>query len=404
MKQIVAKKIDIMKSILFNFFLYPITVGVFSVNYCFILYPFFSFIRCKCTPLPPVKIILIMGGFVLILLGGLLSNPLSTGENLSRILISFAVFMSIFSFNFVKIDKNLTELFKYALISISCLFSAYTFFKFLYYGGNLIGYSMKDVVGSQRCGFIYILGFFSLFYLKVEEKYNKILRVIGLWLIFMGIVLTFSRASIVSFVVALGLYYVVQITKIRSISLNDIIKNTPKAIMLILSFVVLYKLFPLPFDFFSDRILDRYFFKGTTDFLASETSEGSRLRIWGNIFSHILQYPLTGSVYMGTWISHSINAGSAHNQYMDILFRTGILGFLMYMYLIFNSLFFLRKEDKGLFWGMLGILVYGFFHETFKESNGAFVLAFVLGMYVTHIRQLKVDSPCASKKEIKTYK
>ena len=31
----------------------------------------------------------------------------------------------------------------------------------------------------------------------------------------------------------------------------------------------------------------------------------------------------------------------------------------------------------------ISILVYGFFHETFKMSQGAFILAFVLGMMVT---------------------
>jgi O-antigen ligase len=98
---------------------------------------------------------------------------------------------------------------------------------------------------------------------------------------------------------------------------------------------------------------------------------------------------LTGSVYLGTWASKSVNAGSAHSQYMDILFRTGFLGFFLYMYLICKTFLFLRKEDKGLFLGIFGVLVYGLFHETFKESHGAFVLAFVVGMYVTHIRQLK---------------
>lgn len=389
MKQIIFKKIDMMKIILFNWFLYPITLGVFSVNYSFIFYPFFASLKRKTLLIPPLQINLMMGAFLLILLGGLISNPLASGDNILRSLISFFIFMSIFSFAFVEIDKNLVNLFKYALISISCLFSLYAFCSFFYHGGNINRYGIKDLVGSQRYGFIYLIGFFSLFYLDMEKRYNKILRLIGLWLISVGIMLTFSRASIVSFIAVLGLYYVVQIAKIRTINLDAVLKSIPKVILLILSLFIIYKLFPLPVKFFLDRIINRYFFKTTAVFLAAETSEGSRLRIWSDIFNYVCQFPLTGSVYLGTWASKSVNAGSAHSQYMDILFRTGFLGFFLYMYLICKTFLFLRKEDKGLFLGIFGVLVYGLFHETFKESYGAFVLAFVVGMYVTHIRQLK---------------
>jgi hypothetical protein len=34
----------------------------------------------------------------------------------------------------------------------------------------------------------------------------------------------------------------------------------------------------------------------------------------------------------------------------------------------------------GLFWGYIGVIIYGFFHETFKESHGGFILAFLIGM------------------------
>ena len=29
----------------------------------------------------------------------------------------------------------------------------------------------------------------------------------------------------------------------------------------------------------------------------------------------------------------------------------------------------------------VGILIYGFFHETFKESQGSFILTFLIGAY-----------------------
>jgi O-antigen ligase len=150
------------------------------------------------------------------------------------------------------------------------------------------------------------------------------------------------------------------------------------------SLFIIYKIFQLPFDFFIDRILDRYF-RGNI-VITPETSEGIRFKIWKAILDHTLINPFTGSTYLGTWILEGLQAGSAHNQYMDLLFRVGIIGFFLYIYLIFKTALFLYNGDKGLFWGTLGILIYGLFHETFKEPNGAFILSFLVGMYSTHIR------------------
>ena len=47
---------------------------------------------------------------------------------------------------------------------------------------------------------------------------------------------------------------------------------------------------------------------------------------------------------------------------------------------------YLYKIDLGLFLGFIGVLVFGLFHETFKVSHGAFVLAFLIGMWATHLR------------------
>jgi hypothetical protein len=51
------------------------------------------------------------------------------------------------------------------------------------------------------------------------------------------------------------------------------------------------------------------------------------------------------------------------------------------MYFLFRILIFLYKKDRGLFIGFIGILVNGLFHETFKLSQGAFILAFLFAMY-----------------------
>jgi len=53
----------------------------------------------------------------------------------------------------------------------------------------------------------------------------------------------------------------------------------------------------------------------------------------------------------------------------------------VYMFILFKILGFLYKQDTGVLIGFAGILIYGLFHETFKLSQGAFILTFLLAMY-----------------------
>ena len=94
----------------------------------------------------------------------------------------------------------------------------------------------------------------------------------------------------------------------------------------------------------------------------------------------MLYNPVTGGGYLGVWVLFDELSGSAHNQYLDILFRTGIIGFIIYIYLLYLIIITLKKFDKSLYWGVLGVVIYGFFHETFKLSQGAFVFSFLLGV------------------------
>jgi len=100
------------------------------------------------------------------------------------------------------------------------------------------------------------------------------------------------------------------------------------------------------------------------------------------IVEFVLHNPLTGSGYLGSWILFDDLSGSAHNQYLDVLFRTGIVGFFAYLWLLYRLLRFLKHNEPSLFFGVVGVLIYGLFHETFKLSQGAFILSFMLGMMV----------------------
>jgi O-antigen ligase len=152
--------------------------------------------------------------------------------------------------------------------------------------------------------------------------------------------------------------------------------------------LILFWLFPVAFQFFDVRLLSFLTNEGdVVEALNSRTSsEGARVYIAMNVIEFVVRNPVTGSGYLGVWSIPNLPAGSAHGQYMDVLFRTGPIGFVCYLGIFLAMLRYLRRSQEALFWGVLSAGVYGFFHETFKESQGAFIYAFLVGMMAQSLR------------------
>jgi hypothetical protein len=72
---------------------------------------------------------------------------------------------------------------------------------------------------------------------------------------------------------------------------------------------------------------------------------------------------------------------------MDVFFRTGPIGLLCYLGIFIAVLRYLKHHQEGLFWGVLAVGVYGLFHETFKESQGGFLYAVLVGMMAQSVRE-----------------
>ena len=142
--------------------------------------------------------------------------------------------------------------------------------------------------------------------------------------------------------------------------------------------------------FFYERIIGRLFLNAEEyDVTDDANSEGFRFQVWKAIFQLVSDHPFIGSSYLGSYVLKDVAVGSAHNQYLDILLRTGLLGFFSYLVLVYKLVIFLYKKFRVYFWGFIGILLYGFFHETFKETQGAFILTFLIGLYANEKVRLK---------------
>ena len=99
-----------------------------------------------------------------------------------------------------------------------------------------------------------------------------------------------------------------------------------------------------------------------------------------------------GSGYIGTFIVDNKMKFSAHSQYVDTLFRTGVIGLIITFVIYIKLLLKFYKTNCYMFSSLIGVLVYGLLHETFKQSQGGFILMFYIISYLHENYKSKVYS------------
>jgi O-antigen ligase len=362
--------------------LYPISVDGNSINYSFALFPVISMLLYGKLRKPPNIVLLIVSLFTLIFFLATIYQFEFIGLGHRR-LVSFVLFMTLFSFVFVKVDSEMIAAFKIAIVVVSVYFSLISISTFLWASAvGPIGYEAKDLVGSQRYGFIYLLALWIIFLSWQSGKLFAMGKYLVMGVVLAGMFLTFSRSSLVALMVGVGLFvFVSQYRWFVRPTTSGIIRGIVGIAAVCLLVFLIYHYLPLTFVFYNERLFELL---GSGSLAANLedplTSEGTRIHIFKTILDFVIANPLTGSGYLGVWVLPDAFAGSAHNQYTDVLLRTGFIGFFAYCFLIFRVLKHLSLCERALFWGFISILVYGLFHETFKESQGGFILAFLMGM------------------------
>lgn len=306
-------------------------------------------------------------------------------EYFDRRLGSFLIFSLFLIFCLIDINEGDIYCFKVAILLVGLYITSTEIYQYwVLNDGSLRLEELKAEVGSQREGFLILFSFWVLFQSGSKIIAKKLARTLVLIILVIGLLLTFSRASIISLLISLLLFFLVEY------KLN--LKNIVAAIFVaILCLSVLNYLVPEAITFFETKLFTIGTDAQVYNFVDKENSEGYRLFMWGQILEYVMSNPFTGSGFLGVWVLSDDLSGSAHNQYMDVLFRTGIFGFTLYLFLLYKVASSLVKYDKSLFYGFIGVLVYGCFHETFKLSHGAVILSFLFG--VSYRLYLMRDKP-----------
>jgi hypothetical protein len=387
---------------LFMIFLIPYSFEVngdhVSGNYSFILFPVLMAVLGGRFQQPDKTIVNITIVYFLIFLVTSIYQT-SSYAFFDRRLVSFIIFTSAFVLIPIKLDKEMITAFKIAVVGVSVHYSLSTLFLFLSLIGPDVGYEIKGVVGSQRYGFVLLLASWLTVMYKPKGRLEFLFKYAIVFILLNGLLLTFSRSSIAGVLGSVGLYYALwffnwlrkpknpNIGQLKTFGLNVVAG-------LIITYVSV-RLIPMTFWFYFERILDlnitpleqgfapyqTYPNYDTYVYNVFESSEGFRLFMIGKIFDYLSTSPFFGAGYLGVWIMFTDLEGSAHNQLLDTLFRTGAVGFILYIYTLYRMLKVLFETcETGLFFGVIGILFVGLFHETFKLSQGAFIFAFLLSM------------------------
>ncbi|MBW4651618.1 MAG: O-antigen ligase family protein [Kaiparowitsia implicata GSE-PSE-MK54-09C] len=385
---------------LFALFLIPVVIEQYSVNYLFVAFAAFLALQARGLKKPSMLILVAIAVYVAIFLCSIAIDLFGGGNLALRRSVSFAIFISIFAFSVVDFEEADVRAFKIALISVAVAISLQSLLGFFLAGGNTVGFGLKNVVGSQRYGFVYLLALFVLIRFPTTKRWELIAKYLAGYVIMTGVLLTFSRASIFSLGLVLPLYFIAPLLTKSGRSVEGG-KRLARRLAIGLAYcAALYVVLPVTFEYYDQSIFNRYTVAveetlagaPVEEVFVPAGSEGARLTIWSAVAQYVSDHPFLGGGYLGSWSLNSVVTGSAHNQYFDVLMRTGFVGTVIYLLVLGSIFLFLWRKDQGLFWGGLTILVYGLVHETFKESQGAFILAFLIGMYATDRRSRSASS------------
>ena len=366
---------------------YPITISGFGVNYLFVITPLlYLILGGRLNRLP--MLLKFFGVLLIVIFLIATTYQIDHVDEGFRRIISFLLFMSIFSLSFLNLKPRDFNSALIALIFVSCLLSLVSIYKLLSLGLLQSAFEAKDEVGSQRIGFLLIFSFWALLRYGIERNiFIKIITASLACVILTGIIITYSRASIVSFIGSAILYLMISGHAIRFSRLANPFLIAVATIIALMFVTLVEFAFPSIYQFLNERLFD-FIISGriVDNILDPQTSEGTRFRIWSDVLDYVVFNPVTGSGFLGSWIL-GIDAGSSHNQYIDVFLRLGFIGFFVYVFLLWRIWILLLKNNVLLFCGFSGVLIYGIFHETFKEPGGALLLALLLSYYSSIARK-----------------
>ncbi len=226
---------------------------------------------------------------------------------------------------------------------------------------------------SQYLLLILPIGIMFLIYKK--KITHKILLAVITGAIFLCLLLTLSRASLIGVIVS---FLTIGILKYSSL------------------LIILVPLGVIALMFLAPSIFERLL----TSFNTKDTSISSRVTLWNDVMQMIKDYMFTGvgfgvTAFSGIYLFYKhqyLTALHAHNFYLEVLAETGIIGFIVFMYFLFIFIvnlmknYIIQKEKfnkyitLGTLAAFLGILMNGMAEYTWADFRVVTMFWIVVGI------------------------
>ncbi len=368
-----------------------------SANYFYVLLPLilaFVGIKRRIVPRPLIlRAVAVYGAIYLVGFAEIFDQSYAL-ESETRRLASFWVFLFPLILSFIEFKPSDIDVFKRSVILVA-LYASLTTMSSLS-ASNVALFELKGQIGSQRFGFVLCLGFFLVLFNErpLFDRLVLLQRLVFGSILAAGMSLTFSRATLVAALsgLAFGIVATPSLVRLRGRSPRSRTREGYSAnLFRLTAAAAVIALVVVGFQIYTGTDLVEFyaarFFRPLADMtlwrdtLRGEinSSEGYRTYVLARIFDYVAVHPLAGSSFRGLYLLYDeFSAGaSTHNQYSDVILRTGLVGGAMWLYLLYRVVRFSRI-DKGLQLGVVSILVYGLFHETFKLSQGSFIFGMLL--------------------------
>lgn len=401
---ILHRPAELLKLIFASFIFLPVSLGSIGLNYSFLLIGVFYCIKrnsVRTVPSPVISITLCF--YIFLYFCSLLVSalaPIPTGtisfDPLST-LPAFAIFLTPYCLLFAPLTRKDAFFFLDAALLFSIIYSLATIIAyFLILKTSSAGLDLellKNSIGSQRTGFIIVSSFWYLILgsdykstLIFKKKYKTMLATV----IAAGCLLTFSRSTLISISGGFLTYIFFNLSPSHKLSKRSVNKLFIFVVAIPFFFILFYAIFNHLFEFYMQRF--QLFDPSPAHDSSDIGSLGTRLYISEFALSLNTYSTFFGNNFRG--ISALLpSIGSAHNQYLDVYFRVGLLGLIAYLFQLAYIFIVFAKKNKNLLPGYISVLIYGFMHETFREPQGAALFSLLLVIAFTHFKKLSIPTP-----------
>ncbi len=347
----------------------PLVLGSYLINYSFVFY-FFKYRVLAFRSQPSFFYLYVFHAFTALFLSIILIE--APNNSLSSQLFSFFSYISFSIVLIFRLSFTIKDVFDGLVISSFIYSFAAVVIFFIVPEFNFIDVAYTKIAmrkyipaWPQRFPQMIVL---AALYLLIKEKKTKF-ELLCLILFYFCVAITFTRSLYISLLIPTMIIIVKKYSKsLGYFFLNFRFKPTSLIIFVGNLFLIYFLILsenPIKSLLVNlVKLLNSYDVFGDQNISLLGASEQERVLRFYQTINIFLQYPIFGSGFKG--IYQFSDLGSTHNQYTDILLRTGITGIIIQGYLVYYIYVSYKNDYDFIVPVIFAILLFSFFNESVK--------------------------------------